>query len=38
MKCWLSEGQSQPSGDIGRWMAADGLQEIDSSQVGSEKG
>lgn len=34
MKCGLSEGPSQPSGDIGRWMAADGIQEIDRTQMG----
>lgn len=37
MKCWLSEGQSQPSGDVGRWMAADGIQEIDRGQMGSRE-
>lgn len=36
MKCGLSEGPSQPSGDIGRWMAADGIQEIDRTQMGRQ--
>lgn len=34
MKCGLSEGPSQPSRDVGRWMVADGIQEIDRTQMG----